>query len=157
RLRAPADSGLRLEVRCTATPDGPGLGWVKDYFRIPDSGESTEFVNEVSGFRRAYFRSVVDDNPALSGTDYHRQLRSLPEARRKALLLGDWTAHVGQVFSEWDYQLHTCEPFKVPEGFPMWRGADDGFAAPACVLWFLHDEIHDRIFVVDELYGSGMT
>src|SRR5262249_8817546 len=45
----------------------------------------------------------------------------------------------------------------VPEGFPMWRGADDGFAAPACVLWFLHDEIHDRIFVVDELYGSGMT
>ncbi len=39
----------------------------------------------------------------------------------------------------------------------MWRGADDGYAAPACVLWFAHDEIHDRLYVVQELYRSGMT
>jgi hypothetical protein len=130
---------------------------VRNYFRIPDSGESTEFVDEVTGFRRCYFKATVADNPALAGTDYERQLADMPDAQRKAYLLGDWTSHVGQVYTEWDYQLHTCEPFKVPDGLEMWRGADDGFASPACVLWFLHDEIRDRIFVVNELYRRGMT
>src|SRR5207245_860198 len=101
RLRAAADSGLRLEIRCTGTPSGVGAVWVRNYFRIPDSGESTEFVDEVTGFRRAYFKSTVEDNPVLSGTDYHRQLLDLPEVQKKALLHGDWSAYVGQIFSEW--------------------------------------------------------
>jgi Terminase large subunit, T4likevirus-type, N-terminal len=157
RLRAAKDSGLRLEIRCTATPGGVGMVWVKNYFRIPDSGESAEFVDEVTGFRRAYFKSTVADNPALAGTDYERQLLDLPEAQRKALLLGDWSSYVGQVFEEWNYKLHTCDPFPVPDGLPIWRGADDGFRSPACCLWFLHDAIHDRIFVVNELYQRGLT
>ena len=157
RLRAAANSGLRLETRCTATPSGPGIGWVKAYFRIGDSGESNEFVDEVTGFRRAYFKSTVEDNPALSGTDYHRQLLDLPVAQKKALLHGDWSSYVGQVFTEWAYNRHTCEPFTVPAEWEIWRGADDGYAAPACVLWFAYDATHDRIFVIAELYRSGMV
>ncbi len=156
RLRAAADSGLRLEIRATATPGGPGMAWVKAHFRIPDSGESTEFVDEVTGFRRAYFKATVKDNPALAGTDYERQLLDLPAAQRKALLDGDWSSYVGQVFSEWDYQKHTCEPFEIPQGWEMWRGADDGYAAPACVLWLAYNKVHDRVFVVDELYERGL-
>jgi hypothetical protein len=158
RLRAPADAGLkRLEIRCTATPFGPGVQWCKSYFRIPDSGESTEFVDPVTGFRRAYFKSTVEDNPALSGTDYHKQLADLPAAQRKALLHGDWSAVIGQVFSEYDYNQHTCEPIEqVPEAWRLWRSADDGYAQPCAVLWFAHDEVHDRIFVVDELYERGL-
>lgn len=62
----------------------------------------------------------------------------------------------GAVFSEWDYNRHTCEPFEVPETWEMWRACDDGYAAPACVLWFAFDKVHDRIFVVDELYERGL-
>src|SRR5262249_31238357 len=90
RLRAAKDSGLRLEIRCTATPGGPGMAWVKAYFRIPDSGESTEFVDEVTGFRRADFKSTIKDNPALAGTDYEGQLLDLQAAKRGGLLEGDW-------------------------------------------------------------------
>jgi hypothetical protein len=159
RLRAPNDSGLRLEIRCTATPGGPGMAWVKAYFRIPDSGESTEFVDQVTGFRRAYFKSTVKDNPALAGTDYERQLLDLPAAQRKALLDGDWSSYVGQVFSEWNYSRHTCEPLdNIPASWDIWRCADDGFAAPACVLWLAHDrDITDTIFVIAELYQRGLT
>lgn len=157
RLRAPAGSNLRLEIRATATPGGPGMQWVKSYFRIPDSGDSTEFVDEITGFRRAYFKSTVADNPALSGTDYERQLADLPAAQRKALLLGDWSSYEGQVFAEWDYQKHTCEPFAVPVSWDIWRGADDGYAAPACVLWLAYDKTYDRIYVIDELYERGLT
>src|SRR5262245_55348634 len=75
RLRAPQGSdGLRLSVRLTATSLGPGAAWLKAYFQIPDSGEDTDFVDEVTGFRRCYFKSTVADNPALSGTQYERQL-----------------------------------------------------------------------------------
>lgn len=88
------------------------MGWVKAYFRVPDSGESSEFVDEVTGFRRAYFKSTVADNPALAGTDYHRQLLDQPEARRQALLHGDWSSPEGQVFSEWNYARHTVANLK---------------------------------------------
>jgi hypothetical protein len=156
RLRAAKDSNLRLETRCTATPGGPGMGWVKAYFRIPDSGESTEFVDEVSGYRRAYFKSTMDDNPAID-PDYRRTLLNLPEAQRKALLLGDWSSYEGQVFSEWDYRAHTCQPFPIPAEWETWRGCDDGFAAPAACLWFAFDEDRDRIYMVQELYERGLT
>jgi hypothetical protein len=157
RLRAAKDTGLRLEIRATATPGGVGMQWVKSYFRIPDSGESTEFVDEVTGFRRAYFKSTVKDNPALAGTDYERQLLDLPAAQRKALLEGDWSSYVGQVFSEWNFERHTCSPFEVPTAWEMWRACDDGYAAPAAVLWFAFDKVYDRIFVVDEIYERGLT
>ena len=155
RLRAPVDSGLDLFIRATGTPDGPGIAWMKSFFKIPDSGKSTEFVDKTTGFRRAYFRSVCDDNPALDPA-YKRQLLALPIQRKKALLDGDFTASIGQVFTEWNYELHTCDPFKVPEGLSMWRGGDDGYASPACILWFLYDEIRDRIFIVDEIYQRGL-
>jgi hypothetical protein len=44
----------------------------------------------------------------------------------------------------------------IPEGWEMWRGADDGFANAACVLWFARDPINERIFVISELYRAGM-
>jgi len=39
----------------------------------------------------------------------------------------------------------------------MWRGADDGWAAPAAVLWLAHDKINDIVFCVRELYRKQMT
>jgi hypothetical protein len=39
----------------------------------------------------------------------------------------------------------------------VWRGADDGYAAPACVLWLAHDPTYNRIYVVEELYERGLT
>jgi hypothetical protein len=97
RLRAPVDSGLDLECRLTATPWGRGVGWLKAFFRIPDSGDDVEFVDKQSGYRRCFFKSTVFDNPAVS-QDYIRNLQNLPAAQKKALLYGDFTSNVGQVF-----------------------------------------------------------
>lgn len=48
-------------------------------------------------------------------------------------------------------------PRGIPAAWEIWRGADDGYAAPACVLWFAKDEIHDHVYVVAELHRSGLT
>ncbi len=157
RLRAIEGSGLRLEVRATCTPGGVGANWVRSRWSIPADGSSTEVTDPLTNFRRVFIRATIADNPYLANTDYERQLQALPEATRKALLLGRWDAYEGSVFSEWDYGIHTCDPFPVPVLWKTWRGADDGYAAPACVLWFAHDEIHDRVYVIQEIYERGMT
>ena len=53
--------------------------------------------------------------------------------------------------------MHVCAPFPIPAVWEIWRGADDGFANPAGCLWLALDEIYDRVYVVAELYKSGMT
>jgi hypothetical protein len=157
RLRAVEGSGLRLEVRATCTPGGVGHAWVKSRWNIPDDGSSSEVIDAATGFRRVFIAARISDNPHLAGTEYERQLAALPEATRKALLLGRWDVFEGAVFSEWDYGRHTCEPFEVPETWEMWRACDDGYAAPACVLWLAFDKVHDRIFVIDEIYERGLS
>ena len=157
RLRAVAGSGLRLEVRATCTPGGVGHSWVKSRWNIPNDGSSSEVIDPATGFRRVFIRATIKDNPYLAGTEYERSLAALPEASRKALLEGRWDVFEGAVFSEWDPRIHVCQPFPVPAVWEIWRGADDGFANPAGCLWLALDEIHDRVYVVSELYRSGMT
>lgn len=129
RLRAVEGSGLRLEVRATSAPGGVGHSWVKSRWNIPDDGSASEAIDPATDFRRVFIPARIQDNPYLAGTEYERQLAALPEATRKALLLGRWDVFECAVFSEWDYNLHTCEPFEVPETWEMWRACDDGYAS----------------------------
>src|SRR5947208_4158437 len=157
RLRAVEGSGLRLEVRATCTPRGVGHAWVKARWNIPNDGSASEVIDPQTGFRRVFIPARIGDNPYLAGTEYERQLQALPEASRKALLLGRWDVYEGAVFAEWDARVHTCEPFPIPAEWEDWRGGDDGYASRAAVLWFAKDDIHDRVYVIAELYASGMT
>lgn len=157
RLRAVEGSGLRLEVRATCTPGGIGHSWVKSRWGIPNDGSSSEVIDPHTGYRRVFIRATIKDNPYLANTEYARPLEALPEATRKALLEGRWDVFEGAVFSEWDHNRHTCEPFPIPDGWDLWRGADDGYSAPAAVLWLARDPTYDRIFVVAELYQRALT
>ena len=158
RLRAVEGSGLRLECRATCTPGNVGHAWVQSRWNIGNDGSSSEVIDPQTGFRRVFIPARISDNPYLANTEYERQLEALPEASRKALLLGRWDVFEGAIFSEFDHDKHTCDPFAVPLEWRRWRACDDGFAAPACVLWLAHDrDGSDCVFVVRELYRRGMT
>jgi hypothetical protein len=158
RLRAVEGSGLRLEIRATCTPGGIGHGWVKSRWNIPNDGGASEVIDPATGFRRVFIPARISDNPYLANTDYARQLEALPEATRKALLLGMWNVFEGSVFSEWDPRIHVCDPFPIPCTWDVWRACDDGFRAPAAVLWFAHDrDYSDTVYIIAELYASQMT
>ena len=111
-------------------------------------------IDPATGFRRVFILARISDNPYLAGTAYERQLEALPEATRRALPEGRWAVFEGAVFSEWNPRIHVCDPFAIPAEWEIWRGADDGFASPAAVLWFAHDEIHDCVYVIAELYQA---
>lgn len=156
RLRS-TDPTLRLEIRASCTPGGIGASWVKHRWQIPDSGESSEVIDKATGYRRVFIRATIADNPHLANTAYARSLETLPPAQHKALVEGRWDSYEGQVFEEWNYNKHTCDPFPIPAEWPCWRGADDGFSAPACCLWLSEDSTHGRIYVISELYERGLT
>ena len=157
RLRAPAGSNLRLEIRCATNPGGCGHGWTKTRFAIEDHGGPSERRDPQTGYRRVFIPSKLEDNPALAATDYATVLDALAESDRKALKEGRWDIFEGSYFSEWNPNLHTCDSFRVPDEWPMWRGGDDGWSSEAAILWLTLDKIHDRIYVVRELYRKQMT
>ena len=116
---------------------------------------------------RIFVPSSVFDNPALlnNDPDYVRRLASMPEAERKALLYGDWDTFSGQVFTEWrndsDHYgdrlwTHVIRPFRVPDGWTIWRGFDWGYSRPFSVGWYAVDH-ERRMYRIRELYGCTGT
>lgn len=97
RLRT-VDPSIRCYVRATTNPDGPGMKWVKDYWRIPTDGTGTRFVVEVQDDEtgqtvrrtRAFIPARLSDNPYLSDSGYRETLLMLPQEERAALLHGRW-------------------------------------------------------------------
>jgi len=154
RLRAPKGSNVTLRVRATTNPGGVGHHWVKTRFGILDAGGPTEFKDQNTGTWRRFIPAKLVDNPFLHGTTYETDLEALPDNLKRMLKEGRWDILEGVMFSEWDHRTHVCHPFPIPAGSRMWRSADDGYNAPACVLWFA--EIDGRVYVVAELYRNGM-
>jgi len=49
-----------------------------------------------------------------------------------------------------------CDPFEIPVDWPLWRGADDGFANPFSCHWLTQNPESKTYYVIDELYGTQM-
>jgi hypothetical protein len=174
RLRTTAEDLIPyLSQRASTNPGGPGHWWVKKMFIDPspagkafwavdiETGETlidTEKGSPTEGeplFRRRFIPAALKDNPYLTQDDsYRRQLLSLPEHQRKQLLYGDWDVAEGAAFTEWDRNIHTCEPFDIPSHWVKFRACDYGYGSFSGVLWFAIEPKTETIYVYRELYVS---
>ncbi len=169
----PNGPGMLCYVRGTANPGGVGHGWVKDRFITPVPPMTTiwdevKFIERDGSIRkrrmsRIFVPSFVQDNPALLRNDpnYVFKLASMSEAKKKALLYGDWDSYEGQVFREWrndpDHYIdrvgtHVIEPFDIPRHWRIYRSFDWGFAKPFSVGWWAVDQ-EGIAYRVKEWYG----
>ena len=165
---------LRVYIRASANPGGIGHGWVKERFitssppGVPYKFET--YVTDNSGNKikversRVFIPSAVFDNPALLQNDpnYIANLASLPEAKKKALLYGDWDSYEGQVFTEFrnnpagyvsKIDTHVIEPFEIPRTWKRYRSLDWGFTKPYTVQWWAVD-YDGRAYLYRHLYGG---
>ncbi len=148
----------------SANPGGVGHLWVKRTFITPQ--KPYEIVQQdpegdEGGFKRQFVPALLKDNKALMKSDpkYRARLLGLGDPILvRAMLEGDWNIVAGSMFGDvWRHEEHTCDPFEIPVEWKMWRGGDDGFSpAHAAVLWFAEDPHTGTIYVVDELYKTGM-
>lgn len=157
RLRRGVNSKVRLMVRATCNPGGVGHHWVKARFQINDAGDASLVKDPRTGLHRSFFPARIHHNPHLAGGEYERTLDAMSSAKRKALKEGRWDIFAGAQFSEWNPRLHAVDPFPIPAHWPRWRGADDGFAAPACCTWLAQDPDSKQLVAYNEVYKAHMT
>lgn len=126
-------------------PGGIGHAWVKSKFLDNIHGE-----NETEAEQFRYVQALATENPHLD-EGYIRSLSGLPEERRRAFLEGDWDMFKGQYFTEFRKDIHTCDPFGIPEHWNRFMCADYGYRAPSAIYWCAVDE-DGNVYIYRELY-----
>jgi hypothetical protein len=172
RLRT-SDPTLKLYMRATTNPGGPGASWVRKMFIEPSEWnkafpatdiETGEVLVHRRGdrageplFYRRFIPAKLSDNPTLfENGEYEAGLLSLPEAMRRQLLEGDWDVCEGAAFTEFYRPVHVVEPFDIPGNWRKFRAADWGYEAPAVCLWFAID-YDQNLWVYRELMTRKTT
>ena len=153
RLRAKKSLGDVPIVRSASNPGNIGHGWVKKmfvdagpYMSIQTQEIYSETLHKSKTIRTQYIPALAMENPFITD-DYIFELEQKPEALRKALLQGDWTAFEGQVFDIKDVPdhykdrlwTHVIEPFKIPLDWPRFFSFDHGYSKPFSCLWWAID------------------
>jgi hypothetical protein len=93
------------------------------------------------------------DNPNLPA-DYIEQLMNYPEAWRKRFMDGSFDVFTGQIWPEFDPDVHVVTPRPLEPWWEIVEGIDHGRRNPTAVLWAAFDD-KGNCFVVDEHYQAG--
>ncbi len=102
---------------------------------------------------RCFIPAFVQDNPYIDEDGrYEANLLSLPDAQKQALYYGNWDVFEGQFFTEFDPAKHVIDPILPPEGWPVWRSLDWGYAKPLCCLWHTQNPETKQFITFRELY-----
>lgn len=148
-------SGLMTEkfsprMYFTCNPGGIGHNWMKRLFidRIYSGTEKEA--------NYTFIKSTVYENKYLmeNNPEYVENLENLPEARKKAMLYGDWDAFEGQYFEEFNRDIHVVEPFEIPDYWDKYVTIDYGLDMLAC-YWIAADEI-GNCYVYREFCESNL-
>ncbi|MBQ5837030.1 MAG: phage terminase large subunit [Clostridia bacterium] len=135
----------------TCNPGGVGHEWVKRRFIDRD------FCGNEKSEDYLFIKSLVFDNEYImkNNPEYIDTLLNLPEARRNAMLYGDWNAFEGMFFPEFDKFRHVSTgKLDIPYGAIRFRALDYGLDMTAC-LWCAVDA-SGRIYVYRELHEKNL-
>jgi hypothetical protein len=147
-------------IICGSNPGGVGHHWVKETFVDEGPMRPRRTPKKEGGMVRIYIPAKVEDNPSLLANDpeYLDRLEGLGDPNLvRAMREGDWDVVAGAMYGGvWRKSTHIVQAFPIPIDWPIWRGADDGYAAPASVHWLTQDPNRKTYYVIAELYRAGM-
>lgn len=141
RVRA---ANRRVRVMAATNPGNVGHGWVKQRFIVSKDPTvhylpEQPYLDPDTSLSRMFIPAKVDDNPNESFKEsYKRVLGAIQDDQlRKALLYGDWAVFEGQVYIEWNKELHTVTTLPVAlDTCKKYIGFDWGYNDYACATWF---------------------
>ena len=127
-IRGVNDFPKRMYLTCN--PGGVGHAWVKRLFIDRDYREDEDPEDYV------FISAKATDNPQLMDTNpgYMKMLNNLPPGLREAWRDGSWDVFAGQYFTEWDREVHVCEPFQPPAWWRWYVTMDYGLDMLAAYL-----------------------
>jgi hypothetical protein len=141
-------------VRCTGSPVGKHVDWVRTHF--VDHGPYNIYKDPNTTLSRLYIPATLDDNPYLLQNDkqYESRLKMQGEKVYKALRYGDWTKIEGVCFPELSEHLHLIPTYRPTPDDVIIRGFDYGFSAPFATLWIAYTP-HKQMIVFKEYVGTA--
>lgn len=150
-------------------PGGIGHHWVKfgfvdeagpDWSTRPNPQEPARMPKSEGGMVRVFIPARLKDNAALlkNDPDYEARLEGLGDALIVAAMKdGDWNMVEGAMFGYiWRDDKHVMDGFPIPLSWDVWRGGDDGFAAPSAIYWLTQNPATKTIYVISEIYGKKL-
>lgn len=131
-------------------PGQIGHEWVKKVFIDRNLDQEDPPAEQI-----AFVKSLPTDNPH-NAKSYLEDLQRLPEKLRKAYWDGNWDVFEGQFFSEWNKEVHVCEPFKIPESWVQLRSIDPSGRSgiTSCHLYAISND--GTVYVTREHYKTGL-
>jgi hypothetical protein len=148
--------------RVLAPTTPKGMNWLYHGFRVPSLHTINGRPNEL--YDPAFWSVVVSADPDL-GDLYEpgvydaeyiaRAKRLLPRPIYLEQVGGDFASYAGLIY-EFDPNLHTCDPFPIPEEWPTIVGWDHGADNPTAILIgsIAPDWTH---YWWGEIYRSGLS
>lgn len=140
-------------------PGGVGHQWFKREFVSAGKPEKPHMVQvEPSKKEKHMFiPAKLKDNIVLEDRDagYRDVLEGMNEIERKRLLEGDWDIHSGQFFPKFSREIHTVEPFEIPDNWKRFISIDYGLDKSA-VYWYALDTL-GFYYCYKELYMSNLS
>lgn len=168
RLRSADYSRCRV-MACT-NPGNVGHGWVKERF-IKSKNPAVKLKPErlyrdpETGLTRIFIPAKVTDHPSEEFKEsYLRVLNAISDEQlRAALRDGDWNVFEGQVYIEWNKDLHTTKtlPKDILNVSKKYIGFDWGYNDYACATWLAvtpeNEQGVKRIYAYREIYERQKT
>lgn len=104
----------------------------------------------------ALIHAKTSDNFNLP-SDYVAQFADYPEAWRKRFFEGSFDVFTGQIWPEYDPELHEINPVPLEPWWEYAESIDHGRRAPTAVLWgaYFSKYGHNYCFIIDEHYKAG--
>lgn len=124
-----------LRTRTATEPDGQIL---VTYTPLQGMNELARYILTQDDPGILLVNITLADAAHLTPEQREEMVRGWLPHEREARELGKPIMADGAVFPFSESQM-TCEPFSIPEGWPIVAGMDVGMATPTCVVWWAKD------------------
>lgn len=102
------------------------------------------FVASPGSDPRFFWVSAPSIENPYNGADYADELvekrKTYGDVWFKRFVMGSWDAFAGQVFTQWDPDIHTVEGFRPDRFHAVYEGFDFGIRNETAVVWIAVDE-----------------
>lgn len=102
------------------------------------------------------WRFTSYDNPFLPVERIEQAKTTSTENYFAQEYLADFRKYTGLVYKEFEREVHTIQPFTIPDTWSVYRGIDFGSTNPTACLWVAIDP-DNNLFVIGEHYQTGQT
>lgn len=175
---AQADSGLESSTIRAAVLDECGMDeWKIDHWEAIQRRMSLTQGRVMGGttlYNRGWLKSQVYDrwlagdpnfeiiqfasyiNPAFPREEFDRMVATMPKWKVNMFYRGEFDVPAGLIYDNFDDEMHTCDPFKIPDDWPRYGMIDFGGVNTAAI-GTAYDEASKTYYHFNEYWEGGKT